>query len=146
MHPTTGWLLCQKMKSTLSLHLCCHCLCGRSYHRHCHQKRPLFSARNESDHRLVVMSITEVVAVHRRWGLCCCPCQNQPLSPAIFVSIFIIIEISPPPCQECIQPQVGCCVKKLGCCCPCCWCLRSFPCSPLSSSSSESTPLPCHRQ
>ena len=38
--------------------------------------------------------------------------KSNPLS-AIVVAIVIIDEITPPPpCQECIQPHVGCCVKN----------------------------------
>ena len=57
MHPTTGWLLCQKLV----------------------QRCP----------RVIVDMVFVVV-----------------------VAVVIIVEIPLPPCQECIQPQVGCCVKN----------------------------------
>ena len=68
MHPTTGWLLCQKMRSTLS---------SRSL-RHL---RWVFA--------VIVVSVVIIV-----------------------VAVVIVVEITPPHCQECIRPQVGCCVKK----------------------------------
>ena len=68
MHLTTGWLLCQKMRSSLFL--------------------PLVSS--------LLSSFTAVIVIVF----------------VVVVSFVIIIKITPPPCQECIRPQVGCCVKK----------------------------------
>ena len=70
MHPTTSWVLCQKMRSSLSLPL------GSS--------SPSLSTTSSLSLSTLLLSVVVVV----------------------------IIKITPPPCQECIPPQVGCCVKK----------------------------------
>ena len=98
MHPTTGWLLCQKMRLSLSsplvslsLSLVVVIAIGIIV------KITPLPARNASDHRLVVVPKNEVGIVlalslsSSLWllfplsslsksplHLCRCPCQNQP--------------------------------------------------------------------
>ena len=49
---------------------------------------------------VVVLAVGEFVVVLIR----------SPLS--LSLQVIIIVKITPPPCQECIRPQVGCCVKN----------------------------------
>ena len=76
MHPTTGWLLCQKMRLSMSSPLVSLSL-SSCHRRHNHPlslwslfgrsssslKSPPFPARNASDHWLVVVSKNEVIVV-----------------------------------------------------------------------------------
>ena len=72
-------------------------------------------ARNASDQRVVVVSKNEVVVVLAGGvfvGVLVSSSSKSPLVFVVVVSVVIIfVEITPLPCQECILPEVGCCVK-----------------------------------
>ena len=117
MHPTTGWLLCQKMRSSLSLPL-----------------GSLSSSLSESTlSPAIVVAVVIVVkntpppsslpVMHQTTGWLLCQkmrsslssplgssslsSSESTLSPAIVVAVVIVVEIPTPPCQECIYPTTG---------------------------------------